>query len=386
MLERLSRRKRNLALAVLAVFLLGFAWTIRSVLNPLLVGYLLAYILHPLVLRIERLGLTRRTAVNLTFTAGFLAAVGLSFALVFQFRSLGREVSHEVEHVTAPSEEGEPAVRKKFRDRMQHGLDEFRLWLAEWGFEIEEYDIPDLSEDLRNFGTRILANADENLAIAGKGVSWLRHVLEAVVRIGGLFVLVPLYTYYFLFVLRPIHDTVRRYLPKRDRSRISRVGGMIGEVIANFFRGRLTVCLFKGLFLSVGLTLAGVEYAFLFGMLSGFLSILPFFGPFIGFALAFVVGVAHNGVLGSLVRTGVVFGLAEVFEGYVLLPRILGDTLGLHPLVVFFALLAGGASLGMLGVLVALPVTASIVILCQEFVLPALKDWADEDPEPDGSS
>ena len=295
-------------------------------------------------------------------------------------------MSHEVELATAESAEGESTERRKFRDRMQQGLDEFRLWLADWGFEMEAYDVPDLSEDLRTFGTRILANADENLAIAGKGVSWLRHVLEAVLRIGGMFVLVPLYTYYFLFVLRPIHDTVRRYLPKRDRRRISRVGGKIGEVIANFFRGRLTVCFFKGLFLSVGLSLAGVEYAFLFGMLSGFLSILPFFGPFIGFLLAFVVGVAHNGVLGSLVRTGVVFGLAEVVEGYVLLPRILGDTLGLHPLVVFFALLAGGASLGMLGVLVALPVTASIVILCQEFVLPALKDWADEDPEPDGSS
>ena len=157
------------------------------------------------------------------------------------------------------------------------------------------------------------------------------------------------------------------------------MGGKIGAVIANFFRGRLTVCFFKGLFLSVALTLAGVQYAFLFGMLSGFLSILPFFGPFLGFMLAFTVGIAHQGVMGSLVRTGVIFALAEVIEGYVLLPRILGDSLGLHPLVVFFSLLAGGAALGMLGVLVALPLTASIVILCQEFVLPALKDWADED-------
>ena len=70
--------------------------------------------------------------------------------------------------------------------------------------------------------------------------------------------------------------------------------------------------------------------------------------------------------------------MGEVIEGYVLVPRILGDRLGLHPLVVFFALLAGGSALGMLGLLIALPLTATLVILFQEFVAPALKQFADE--------
>ncbi len=377
MLERLSRRKRNIALGILGVFLAWFCWSIRSVLNPLLVGYLLAYILHPLVLRIERLGFTRRTAVNLTFGAGFLAAIGLSLALVLQISSLRSEVRDDVD----PLDTRVQAPKEPFQVRMQNGVNEFTARLNGWGLDVGEVRVPDMTQAIQGASDFLAQNTEESLEVAGRGVSYLRRLFILLFKIGGLFVLVPLYTYYFLFVLRPIHDTVRRYLPKRDRTRISRVGGKIGAVISNFFRGRLTVCFFKGLFLSVALTLAGVQYAFLFGMLSGFLSILPFFGPFIGFALAFTVGIAHQGVVGSLVRTGVIFALAEVLEGYVLLPRILGDTLGLHPLVVFFSLLAGGAALGMLGVLVALPLTASVVILCEEFVLPALKDWADEDPD-----
>ena len=380
MLERLSRRNRNIALAILAVLLLWFCWSIRSVLNPLLLGYLLAYILHPLVLRIERLGMTRRTAVNLTFGMGFLGALLISLAIVSQMSELGSDYLEDRTGVI--ESEAEPLESSRnFRERLQVRVDELYERFREWGLEsVATPSVPDFSSTAKSVAEYLSEHTDESLEVAGRGVSLLNRAVRWVMRIGGLFVLVPLYTYYFLFVLRPVHETLRRYLPKRDRERIARIGGKIGEVIASFFRGRLTVCFFKGLFLSIGLTIADVKYAFVFGMLSGFLSILPFFGPFLGFLAAFIVGIVGHGVLGALLRTGIVFGLAELIEGYVLIPKILGDTLGLHPLVVFFSLLAGGAALGILGVLAALPLTASIVILVQEFVLPALKDWADEDP------
>ena len=99
--------------------------------------------------------------------------------------------------------------------------------------------------------------------------------------------------------------------------------------------GQGAVCLLKGLFLSIGLWVAGIEYAFLFGMVSGFLSLIPFFGPFLGFVGAFTVGMlGEHTFVSSLVRTGIVFGLGELLEGYFLLPKILGDSLGLHPVVV----------------------------------------------------
>jgi predicted PurR-regulated permease PerM len=211
---------------------------------------------------------------------------------------------------------------------------------------------------------------------------WVRRVAAWLFGIGGLVVLVPLYTYYLLFELDRVHGFFGRYVPKRERARVARVGNQVGEVLAHFFRGRLLVCVLKGALLTVGLFVADVPYAFLLGMGSGFLSLIPAVGPLIGFVGAFLLGVlvGEHSFVGSLVRTGLVFGLAELVEGYVLIPKVLGDSLGLHPVVVLFSLLAGGAALGLFGVLVALPLTASLVILAREFVLPALGRFADEDP------
>ena len=378
MLERLSRTKRNLALLVLAGVVVWFSWTVRSVLNPLLFGYLLAYILHPLVLKVQRRGLSQRAAVNLIFVGGFVLSVLVLVGLFSQMRTLALEVYDSAkESATAPPGEGLP-----LHTQLQHRLDEFSGTLREWGLEVGPWVLPDLDEARELAQTFLERYGDQagrtSLALAGKGLAFLARFLGGVFSLAGLFVLVPLYTYYFLFVLGDVHGSIQRYFPRRERARLTRVAERIGEVISSFFRGRLTVAFFKGLFLAVGLTLAGMPYGFLFGMLSGALSIIPFVGAFGGFALAMVVGILEHGVIGSLVRAGLVFGAGELVEGYVLVPRILGDRLGLHPLVVFFALLAGGAALGMLGLLIALPLTATLVILFQEFVVPALEQFADE--------
>jgi predicted PurR-regulated permease PerM len=114
---------------------------------------------------------------------------------------------------------------------------------------------------------------------------------------------------------------------------------------------------------------------------SGFLSLVPFVGSFLGFLVAFSMGLlpADSEFLGTLIRTGVVFGLGEMVEGYVLVPKILGNSLGLHPVVVMVSVFAGGAALGMFGLLIAIPLTASLVIVTRELVLPALAQFADED-------
>ena len=394
MIERLSRTRRNAVLFVLGALALWFAWTIRSVLNPVILGYLCAFILHPFVLRIEQLGFSRRTAVNLTFVLGMLLSLVLAVVMAFQVRSLAVEVRAQV---TSPAAKAYvDSLRTRVRDR--------------FGIEIDASIAHRLIDDARNeydeykVATEAEKERTEKAAkqAVGAALSGLRVIARAIGRVlglGGMFLLVPLYAYYFLFVQKNVHGFVRRYLPKRERSRVSSAAGQIGEVIASFFRGRLGVCFLKGLFLSVGLWIGGIDFAFLLGMLAGALSIIPFFGPFLGFILAVGIGLATPEMAGlaagelpqlDLVRVfvvpTVVFGLAELLEGYVLVPRILGDSLGLHPLVVFVALLAGGAAFGMLGILIALPVTAAAVILIKEFALPALRDFADEDdPAPNES-
>ena len=160
----------------------------------------------------------------------------------------------------------------------------------------------------------------------------------------------------------------------------------------------MLICLLKGGVITAGLFAVQVPYAVFLGMGSGFLSLVPFVGPVFGFAAAFVLAAFPPGavevtaaaaegpsvwvpILWALLRTGGVFVAAELLEGYVLLPKILGDSLGLHPVVVLASIFIGGAALGMFGFLIALPLTAALVILVREMVLPALADFADEDTD-----
>jgi predicted PurR-regulated permease PerM len=392
MLERLSRTRRNLVLLVLAGLALWFAWTVRSVLNPLLVGYLLAYMLMPLVASVERRGNSRRKAVNLIFVGGFVLALLVLAGLAWQVRALALDVYANVvsgaeekpgeQPEGAPGEPVVPAEHLPLHASLQLRANEFTGQLREWGLEVEDWQVPDL-EGAREIARKFLdehgqAAGRTGLSVAGKVLAVLAAFLGGVLSTLGLFFLVPLYTYYFLFVIADVHGSIQRYFPRRERARLVRVFERIGEVISSFFRGRLAVAFGKGLFLAIALTIFGMPYGFLFGMLSGALSIIPFVGALAGFLLALLVGVLDLGVIGALWRAALVFGAGEVVEGYVLVPKILGDRLGLHPLVVFFALLAGGAALGMLGLIVALPLTATLVILFQEFVSPALRQFADE--------
>jgi len=387
-IERLSRARRNLVLLVLFALVVWFCWIVRGVLNPLLFGYLLAYILLPLVALLERRGMSRRKAVNLIFAGGFVLGTLVLLGLVFQLRALALDVYASVRATPTPAEVGVPAelptevlAETPWHVVLQQRVDEFTATLRGFGL-----DVADVELNLEWTRTQAKSFFDEyggqagrtGLSLAGKVWGFLTGVLGGVFSVAALLFLVPLYTYYFLFVIGDLHGSIQRYFPRRERARLERVFARIGEVISSFFRGRLAVAFLKGLFLAIGLTLADMPYGFLFGMLSGILSIIPFAGAFGGFALALLVGILEHGVIGAGWRAALVFGAGELVEGYVLVPKILGDRLGLHPLVVFFALLAGGAALGMLGLLIALPLTATLVILFQEFVSPALKQFADE--------
>jgi predicted PurR-regulated permease PerM len=220
--------------------------------------------------------------------------------------------------------------------------------------------------------------AEVGLAAGSTGLALFRRLFGSALAFGTFCLLLPIYTYFLLFELERIHRFVQHYLPRRERTRLVRVSGQIGEVLANFFRGRLLVCLIKGLLLSIGLALLGVDYALLLGLCGGFMALIPFVGPLIAGIAAFFLALLGHDLVGALWRVLLVFCLAEVIEGYVLIPKILGDSLGLHPVVVLAAVFVGGAALGMLGFLLALPIAATAIILVRELVLPALEDLAEE--------
>jgi predicted PurR-regulated permease PerM len=394
MLERLSPFWRNLALSLLGVLVAWLAWSIRAVLNPLLVGYLLAYILHPLVVRVERRGMSRRSAVNVIFLVG---AVGLFLVGVFfwqQGKGLVTDLFAAAEPdatalqtapdsgVAPPGAPASDAVPGHLGERVRQEVETLSRrvegWVREWipGFELPLDELwTALRSELSSFVT-----SDKAADVAFGGLGWLRDVLGSALGILGILVLVPIYTYFLLFELGRINAFVARYLPRGERERIGRIAESLGEVLSSFFRGRLLIAFLKGAFIAAGLALCGVQYWFFLGMLAGVGSLVPFAGPVLAFVMALLVATVEHGFAGAVWRTGLVAALAEILEGYVLIPKILGDSLGLHPVVVLFAIMAGGAALGLFGVLIAVPLMATVVILVRELVLPALARFADEVP------
>ncbi len=446
MLDRLKAPWRNVALGVVGVLVLWFLWSVRSALNPLGVGLLFAYMLHPLVTSLERVGWSRKMAVNLIFGFTAIGGIVLSLALFAQARSLWNDVSREngalariddalldgaggvyawidrwtlfdddePESSEGPDEETgaqdpgdldggpgpvpevDPGAQTEVDPSLDPALDpaaggepadaEAEV-AAELPVELAERQIKfqDLFNYVRTWFSeegRLEQAGEAGLRAAGGIWAVLRNLFGSILTFAGYLVLVPIYTWFLLFELERISDFVRKYIPRGDRERFANIGNQITEMLGSFFRGRMLVCLLKGLVLAVVLSLAGFPYALLVGMVSGFLSLVPFVGPAVGYGLAFLLGLLELSLVDALWRIAIVYTVGEVIEGYVLLPRVLGDSMGLHPIVVIVSLMVFGAALGMFGMLLALPLTSAVVILANELVLPVLREMAENDGAP----
>jgi predicted PurR-regulated permease PerM len=407
-----SRTRRNLILLGIVALILWFAWTVRAALNPLLIALILAYMLHPLVLSLERRGWTRKLAVNTIYGAAALLALLLTVGTYVQARRLWADLMSDEELIprlearlesavesvsglmntlldeneTATPPAGDPAAAPNSAPAAAPASEPAQTDPA--GTEAAATEsaaaepaaapkssVRSLIEDLRSW----FASADSRSAAEQAGSLWgvARRTFGSLMGIAVLFILVPIYTWFLLFELEHIQSFVRGYMPVGERERMARIGGQIAEVLGNFFRGRLVVCLIKGLMLAALMGVLGVPYAFLLGLLSGFLSLIPFAGPAIGYGMAFLLALLEMDPLAAAWRVGVVFAVGELAEGYVLLPAILGNSLGLHPIVVFLSLTVAGAALGMFGLLLALPLAAATMILTRELLLPLLRDWAE---------
>jgi predicted PurR-regulated permease PerM len=436
MYSRIPHARRSLLLFAIALAVGWFAWTVRAALNPLLVALMFAYMLHPMVLSLEARGWTRRTAVNTIYGVAAGLALVISLGVYLQARTLwedlmsdGEMVERLEERVQAAALEvetfldrwtgdgGEPAVSDPAdaQDGAPAGADEPPADAGEP--QAPATEVAAAEPQVRDDGLVEDAETDDAAATEGAQATaddsslgslvadvrawiqpadggsalqpsnlWalLRRVFGSLISFAAYAFLVPVYTWFLLFELERIQGFVRSYLPAGDREVASRIGSQIAEVLGNFFRGRLLVCLIKGLMLAGLMAALGIPYAFLLGILSGIFSLIPFAGPAIGYGAALLLALLEFEPLGAAWRIGLVFAVGELVEGYVLLPRILGDKLGLHPLVVFLSLTVFGAALGTFGVLLALPLTATAIIITRELVLPLAKDWA-EGRRPEGT-
>jgi predicted PurR-regulated permease PerM len=176
-------------------------------------------------------------------------------------------------------------------------------------------------------------------------------------------VLIPVVAFYLLRDWDILVARICEMLPRKSEPVIKKITKESDEVLGSFLRGQLLVMLALSLIYSVGLGIVGLELALLIGMIAGLVSFVPYLGFIVGIVIAGIAAIMQFGDITHLVYVGIVFMVGQMLEGMVLTPALVGDRIGLHPVAVIFAVLAGGQLFGFLGVLLALPVAAIIVVI-----------------------
>ena len=324
------------------LLLLGWlVYQLHAVLSPFLVGMLLAYLGDPLVDRMERLGLSRSWGVILVF--GLFGFILLALLLVL-LPMLGRQLFRLYE------------LTPQMLDWLQHGA---LPWVQ------AKLGLPQGFWQFERLKAVITAHLGQTTDIVGALLAQVTASGLALLAWFGNLLLIPVVGFYLLRDWDLMVTKLRGLLPRQKEGFVVTLVGECHEVLGAFLRGQLLVMVALGLIYAAGLMLVGLDLGLLIGLLAGLASIVPYMGFVVGFGAAVMAALFQfSGFeLYPLIGVAAVFTVGQLLEGMLLTPMLVGDRIGLHPVAVIFAILAGGQLFGFTGVLLALPVAAIVMVL-----------------------
>ena len=320
----------GIALALLFIAL----WFLSGVMLPFLVGGALAYFLDPVADRLERAGLSRVAATALITLAAVLSVALLVLAVI---PSLIQQTTALVN--SAP----------EIAHRLQ-------------GFLIEKF--PALTDSTSTIRTTL---AEIGAAVQAKGAALAQGVVTSALSLISavvFMVVVPVVAFYMLMDWDHMVARIDQMLPRDHAPVIRRLAGEVNDALSAFVRGQLTVCFLLGSFYSIALMFAGLQFGLVVGAIAGAITFIPYVGSLVGGALA--IGLALFQFWGDWLSIGLVaaiFGVGQFLEGNILTPKLVGKSVGLHPVWLMFALSVFGSLFGFVGMLVAVPVAAAMGVL-----------------------
>ncbi|WP_084197608.1 AI-2E family transporter [Solimonas soli] len=315
---------------------LALLWFLTPILAPFVIGAGIAYLGDPTADRLERLGLSRTASVSIVFTA-----IVLAFLLLFV--------------LLAPMLYQQAVT-------LIHNIPAWINWILETG-------LPKLGIHV---GTRLDAGAlqqivSEHWSETGDIVKtlWLRvsESGKAFITMGANLLMIPIVSFYLMRDWDRLVAWIRALIPPRLLPQTTRLAREADGVLGSFIRGQLLVMAALAAIYSIGLTLIGVDLGLIIGVIAGLLSFVPYLGFAVGFGAALIAMLVQTHEWLPLVWVCVVFGIGQVAESAFLTPILVGDKIGMHPVAVIFAVMAGGQLFGFIGVLVALPVSAVLAVL-----------------------
>ena len=324
----------------------AFVWLVyllMPILTPFVAAAILAYICDPWVDKLCELQLPRRKKLPRTL-ATLLVMVALfgmlALLILIMIPLLQKEFSHFMERLPALLDVARLKLLPFFKERFNINL---------------QFDVEILKNLFSSHWQAASGAAAKVLPwLGGGGAILLGFVMNVL--------LIPLALFYLLRDWPLWLDNIEQAIPRRLHAKVVEIAQEIDTILAQFLRGQISVMLLMSTFYVLGLWLVGLEFALPIGIVAGILVFVPYLGMFIGLALATLSAFTQFDQFSNIVLVWVVFGSGQLLEGMVITPWLVGDRIGLHPLVVIFALLAFGQLFGFFGLLLALPLSAALLV------------------------
>jgi predicted PurR-regulated permease PerM len=332
------RRQIFFWLVVLLLFV-GFLWLFSSILLPFVAGMALSYFLDPVADRLERWGLSRMAATSVILLS-FIVLLVLGLIIVIPL-------------LATQASDFAAKVPGYITSLQQMVADTNSNYIPAW----LKGQMGTLKENLSKFvgeGASFIAGLFVQIWASGK----------ALIDVLSLLVITPVVAFYLLLDWDNMMSKLDSWVPRDWLHVVRRLGTEMNDAIAGFVRGQGTICLILAIFYGGSLSLVGLNFGLLIGIVSGLVSFIPYLGSLLGLVLS--VGVALVQFWPDypwVILIAGIFFFGQIIDGYVLQPKLIGEQVGLHPVWLMFALLAFGALFGFVGLMVAVPASASIAVL-----------------------
>ncbi|MFH0766459.1 MAG: AI-2E family transporter, partial [Calditrichota bacterium] len=344
---RRIRELRPFIILIIGIFICAVWRKLGSILTPFIISFIIAYALDPLLEWLVKKGWPRLVVIFSIVGIVLGSVVGIGFLIA-------PKLVKEIGDLTA-------TLPRWIEDLKTWGVTAFIPW-----FKDLELPLPGLWSELEN---RI---PDLVNAVISKFTTWSSSALTGMTTLlSGLanIVLIPILTIYFLNEFNLIKRTVYNLIPSEHQTFAQAAAQRLNDVLAAYFRGQFLVMLFLSVWIGLGLWLiAGVPYALLLGLAAGLGNLLPYIGTTLAALLTIIISLLQPDPWVTAIKAFAVFASAQFLEGNLLTPRIVGDRVGLHPLIVILVVFVFAAFFGFIGMLAAIPISASIKVIIQTWI------------------
>lgn len=332
---------RNLIIALTFLISITLLFVMHQVTVPIVIALAIGYLGDPIIDKMEEWKISRTMGIVILIFVMMMATAGLFIYVVPKLFTQLRDLIS-----TLP----------QYWDKLQESLlPHLQTLISEHQEEVDnakEAGIAWLQEN----GGKLLANVTNSLAQSFKSVgSFIANIVSLVI--------IPVLAFYFLRDFDIMKAKALELIPQKRQPYIAALFGELDQALGNFLKGQLLVALILSIIYSIGLTIAGCPASLLIGLIAGFSNLIPYLGIALGFLPAVLLTYLTGNPMWQVIVAALTFVLGQMLEGMVITPKIVGESVGLHPVVVMVALMIGGGYFGFVGMVLALPVCAVLMVL-----------------------